>query len=104
ALPFIWVGLALTVRRLRDAGLPLGLVLLFFVPFVNLVVFLILSVAPPQPERARAAEPPPERFGRLREAHRKITRESSVTSGLVAVLVGAVLAVAAAVISVQVLA
>src|SRR5205823_6258257 len=43
ALPFIWVGLALTVRRLRDAGLPLWLVLLFFVPFVNLVVFLILS-------------------------------------------------------------
>lgn len=30
ALPFIWIGVVLTLRRLRDAGLPLGLVILFF--------------------------------------------------------------------------
>jgi len=46
ALPFIWSGVVLTVRRLRDAGLPLWLVKLFFFPFVNLVFFLVLSVLP----------------------------------------------------------
>ena len=37
ALPFIAAGVLLTVRRLRDAGLPTPLVLLFFVPLVNLL-------------------------------------------------------------------
>ena len=30
SLPFIWVGLAMTIRRLRSAGLPLWLVIFFF--------------------------------------------------------------------------
>jgi uncharacterized membrane protein YhaH (DUF805 family) len=46
ALPFIWIGTVLTLRRLRDAGLPLWLVMLFFVPFLNLIFFIILSVIP----------------------------------------------------------
>jgi hypothetical protein len=46
ALPFIWVGVVMTLKRLRSAGLPLGLVTLFFVPFVNLVFFLVLSLWP----------------------------------------------------------
>ncbi len=46
ALPFIWVGVALTLRRLRSAGLPLWLVAVFFLPFVNLLFFLILSILP----------------------------------------------------------
>ena len=46
AVPFVWVGVALTVRRLRDAGLSLGWVVLFFVPFLNLLFFLLLSVLP----------------------------------------------------------
>jgi uncharacterized membrane protein YhaH (DUF805 family) len=46
AIPFIWVGVALTLRRLRDAELPLWLVMLFFVPFLNLVFFAILCVVP----------------------------------------------------------
>jgi uncharacterized membrane protein YhaH (DUF805 family) len=31
ALPFIWLGVTLTVQRLRDAGQPVWLVVLFFV-------------------------------------------------------------------------
>lgn len=46
AIPFIWAGLAMTIRRLRDAAQPLWLACLFFVPFVNLVFFLILCLAP----------------------------------------------------------
>jgi uncharacterized membrane protein YhaH (DUF805 family) len=46
ALPFIWIGTVLTLRRLRDANLPLGLVLFFFLPFMNLLFFMILSLIP----------------------------------------------------------
>lgn len=47
AIPFIWIGTVLTIRRLRSLGLPAGLVLLFFVPVINLLLFLWLSLAPP---------------------------------------------------------
>lgn len=46
AFPFVWVGTVLTFRRLRDAGLPGWLVLLFFVPLVNLLLFAALCVVP----------------------------------------------------------
>ncbi len=46
AIPFFWVGIALTLRRLRDAGLPAGWIFLFFVPVANLVLFLWLTFAP----------------------------------------------------------
>jgi hypothetical protein len=46
ALPFVWLGVALTSQRLRSANLPSQLVLLFFVPFLNLLFFLWLCLAP----------------------------------------------------------
>jgi uncharacterized membrane protein YhaH (DUF805 family) len=46
ALPFVWVGVALTTRRLRSANLPSPLVLLFFVPFLNLLFLLFLCLVP----------------------------------------------------------
>jgi hypothetical protein len=45
---------------LRSAGLPLWLVLVFFVPFVNLLFFVLLGVLP-----ARAAEARTRHGGRL---------------------------------------
>ena len=42
SLPFIWLGVTLTVQRLRDAGKPLWLVVLFFVPVINILFFLLL--------------------------------------------------------------
>ena len=56
ALPFIAVGTWLTVRRLRTVGLPPWLVVLFFVPVLNLVLF-----ARGMPVTKRFGE-----FGRLR--------------------------------------
>ena len=50
ALPFIYVGVVLTIRRLRDAGWPRWFVLFFFLPFLNLFFFLILSIVPSTPE------------------------------------------------------
>ncbi|HJT26705.1 MAG TPA: DUF805 domain-containing protein [Pyrinomonadaceae bacterium] len=46
ALPFMWMGTVLTLRRLRDADLPLWLVMLFFVPFLNVIFFFILVAIP----------------------------------------------------------
>lgn len=56
AMPFVACGVQLTLRRLRDVGWPAALTVLFFVPFVNLIFFAILSVQPGadrprQPER-----------------------------------------------------
>ncbi len=64
AMPFIWAGVVLTIRRLRSAGLPVFLVYLFFVPFVNLLLFILLSGMPPL--RISAGEKPrssPENAG-----------------------------------------
>lgn len=46
ALPFIAAGVGLTLQRLRSAALPLPLVVLFFVPFLNLLFFLLLCLWP----------------------------------------------------------
>ena len=46
ALPFIWIGVVMTLRRLRDADLPLSLLVLFFVPLINLIFFAILAAVP----------------------------------------------------------
>src|SRR5262245_46756666 len=36
SIPFVWIGVVLTFRRLRDAGLPRWLTFLFFIPVINL--------------------------------------------------------------------
>jgi uncharacterized membrane protein YhaH (DUF805 family) len=44
ALPFLWLGLAMTAKRLRDAGEVTWLAVLFFAPVANLLFFIFLSV------------------------------------------------------------
>src|SRR6478736_4238592 len=46
SLPFIWFGTVLCVKRLRNAKLPLWLVLFFFIPFLNFILFMLLSAIP----------------------------------------------------------
>src|SRR5688572_30361416 len=46
ALPFIWTGIVLTLRRLRGLGWPPWFVVFFFIPFLNLLFFLLLAVIP----------------------------------------------------------
>src|SRR5947208_15613537 len=61
ALPFIWLGVTLTVQRLRDAGKPLWLVVLFFVPVINILFILLLCAMGSHSVTAqRAAIPWPE--------------------------------------------
>ncbi len=45
-LPFAWVGVTMTVRRARDAGLPSGFGLAFFIPLVNFLVMFGLCALP----------------------------------------------------------
>lgn len=46
SLPFIYLGVLLTVGRLKNAGLPRWLSALFFVPILNLVFFILLCLLP----------------------------------------------------------
>jgi uncharacterized membrane protein YhaH (DUF805 family) len=83
ALPFIWTGIALTLRRLRDAGWPAGLLLLFFVPVLNLPFFLLLSLVPSRGDASRR--------GAAMPLLARLVPETLVGSAAVAVLVTAVL-------------
>ena len=69
SLPFLLVGLYLTLRRLRDSGLPAALLVLFFVPVVNLLFFAMLCLVPPK-DAARTRFEPPPRLARLLPASR----------------------------------
>lgn len=60
AAPFIWIGVSMTLRRLRDAGLPVWLVIFFFIPFLNVPFFLALCLWPPHDrEQIQQAAPWP---------------------------------------------
>src|SRR6266403_1817895 len=58
SIPFLWVGVAMTVQRLRDAGQPVWLVVLFFIPVINVLFFLALCALPPREQPVAAAGPP----------------------------------------------
>jgi hypothetical protein len=108
ALPFIVIGVLLTVQRLRAVGLPIALVLFFFMPLVNIVMLLLLSVLPTRrepphefPDDRDNPDPVPlpannpyrnadfdyrhsASWRRLRDAHRRITLNTTVGSGALA--------------------
>jgi hypothetical protein len=65
ALPFVWLGVTMSLKRLRSAQLPLSLVLLFFVPYLNLLFLLWLSLLP---EREGVSE------------HQRLTKTSRLAS------------------------
>lgn len=45
-LPFLWIGISMTIRRLLDAGWSAWWSLLFFVPLLNYALIAALCVAP----------------------------------------------------------
>lgn len=105
SLPFIWLGVAMTMKRLRSAGLPPQLVALFFIPFFNLLFFLVLCLCPEGPMEltlARAAAMNP-----LADPHRsslkRILPESAVGSAAVSLLITVPLGFATAVLGARVL-
>jgi uncharacterized membrane protein YhaH (DUF805 family) len=96
ALPFIWVGVVLTLRRLRDIGWPLWLVVVFFFPFVNLIFFLLLSTAP-----SRERTPGATRAPGLKAMLDRIIPRSGFGSAVAGIIVTTLLTVGITVLSVQ---
>jgi uncharacterized membrane protein YhaH (DUF805 family) len=56
-LPFLWIGVSMTLRRAVDAGESPWVCLLFFVPLVNYGVMLLLSLLPSRVVRVGPAAP-----------------------------------------------
>lgn len=93
ALPFVWAGVMLTVRRLRSTGWPVGLVVLFFAPLVSFVFFAALSVVPPSGEEMAL----PARG--MRNLLGRVIPQGRFGSAVLGVLVTAVLGLGAAALS-----
>lgn len=90
SLPFAIAGVLLTIRRLRTIGWPNWLVVLFFVPGVNVMFFLLLLVVPDRERSApRHTLPPP---GRLQRYMPEGGFGSAVASIIVTALLACVLA------------
>src|ERR1700676_848933 len=100
SLPFIWLGVMLTMKRLRSAGLPTHLVALFFLPVLNLLFFLILCLWPErEPSRSqRKADP------RKESSLTRIFPESALGSAAVSLLITVPVGFGAALLGTQVLA
>ncbi len=60
ALPFLWIGVAMSTRRARDAGLSPWLGLSFLIPGLNYLAILFLATFKGGP--ARAPRPAPDEF------------------------------------------
>jgi hypothetical protein len=100
SLPFIWVGVVLTMRRLRATGLPPWLVVLFFAPYLNLLFFVILCI---YPSRRTDDMQRSLRTGGNR-ALKRIIPDSNWGSAAMALVISSLIGAAATVLSVNVLA
>jgi uncharacterized membrane protein YhaH (DUF805 family) len=94
SLPFICVGVAMTVRRLRDAGQPVWLVILFFAPFVNLLFFLVLCALPSHEKPAAREVTPWPRVRRLDGIIPRSAAGSAVLSIVLTTAIGLVFVLA----------
>jgi len=65
SLPFIWIGITMTIKRLRSAALPPPLVALFFIPFLNLFFFLLLCLLPERSLTPADQSAQPPRWARI---------------------------------------
>ncbi|MBX3224618.1 MAG: DUF805 domain-containing protein [Labilithrix sp.] len=59
ALPFVWIGVSMSVRRAADAGTSPFLGLLFLVPIVNWIAMIVLAALPSPASGSRWQGPPP---------------------------------------------
>jgi hypothetical protein len=92
ALPFLWVGTLLTLRRLRSLGWRPFWVLLFFVPVVKFLFFALLCVLRSKEDR----RVPPYLEGYWDRFFGRILPNSAVASAMVAIAATALLALGAA--------
>jgi uncharacterized membrane protein YhaH (DUF805 family) len=56
-LPFLWIGVVMTLCRCRDAGLSPWLAFAFFIPYANYIQMLTLSILPGRARQASGPRP-----------------------------------------------
>lgn len=96
SLPFLWAGVLLSLKRLRSAQLPPGLAALFVLPILKWFLFLTLLIVPD-----RTAVTPNEEPGQ--SFAKGWLPSSKLGSATLAVLISVVLALAATLLSTQML-
>ncbi|HEY3220709.1 MAG TPA: SRPBCC family protein [Gemmatimonadales bacterium] len=80
ALPFLWIGVSMSMRRAADAGASPWIALLFFVPALNFVLMAILSLLPSRSTIAWPVEaPPPAVDDRLKSAMLGVAASLGIT-------------------------
>ena len=97
SFPFIWLGVAQTVRRLRDCQAPVWLSALFFVPFVNLIYFAVLCCWPSENKKNAADE---ELFGRDGFVG-SVTEPSALRAAVLAIVATTIVGIAGVYLSTQ---
>jgi hypothetical protein len=98
ALPFIWVGVFLSVRRAMDARISPGVVILFFIPGFNYVLMAALATVP-----SREPDEAPSILERFPEGREEESSRGLPTDGQLAIGAGAVAGLCAAAIGVVLL-
>jgi hypothetical protein len=84
-LPFLWIGVTLTLRRAVNAGLSAWTCLLFFVPGVNYALMLTLCVLPPRWKEPWPGERPPRVDERLTSALLGVAASLAITLATVGI-------------------
>ena len=84
SLPFLWIGVSMSMRRALDAGQSAWLSLLFFVPGVNYAFMLIMTLLPTSNEPALAFERPRPYESRLPRALLAMAAGAGVGIGMLA--------------------
>ena len=56
ALPFLWIGVSMSMRRALDAGRSAWLALLFFIPVMNWIFIIAMCLLPSAPGEGRIIE------------------------------------------------
>ena len=80
ALPFLWIGVSMSMRRAADANVSPWIALLFFVPGLNLVLMAALSVVPSRSRVPRPVEAsPPAVDDRLKSAMLGVAASVGIT-------------------------
>ena len=87
ALPFLWIGVSMSMRRALDAGRSAWWALLFFVPGASYVCMAVLSVLPTRMVAGHLADSPRAYEHRLPSALLAIAAGAAVGLGMLALSV-----------------
>jgi uncharacterized membrane protein YhaH (DUF805 family) len=86
ALPFLWIGVSMSMRRAIDAGRSAWLALLFFVPGLSYLFIAAMSALPSRPLPAARQEAPREHERQLPQALLAIAAGAVVGLGMIGMI------------------